>query len=458
MSSIKVEPEGSGVPNWVETSNRNIKQEGPTTLSEDAGCGIDDATVLVTLHVEEDELLKSTTNEISAASKDGSSDQQDEGYKESQPPEINSHWVQFSITHPMYLRGTSSNDTGPSAPSSKVIVNDDPCTQLSHSLQSEGLTTVCQRESFSQIASEDNIHGANELTAKIRESQCQLCENSNVQLDMQQIILVQDRSLQSKLCRKHFNSKTPCSQDGVIQNEKQFQCQFCEKLFKFKRDCTNHEMMHTDERPFKCQFCQKLFRRSSTCKIHEMIHTGEKPFKCQFCMRPFTRKQDCKYHEMTHTGEKPYKCHFCEKVFTKKQHCRYHEMIHTGEKPFKCQFCEKTFNRKQNCKSHEMTHTGERPFRCQVCEKSFINKRDCKNHEMAHASEEPCECKFCGKFFTKKWNCKLHEMTHSGEKPFKCQFCEKTFKKEKKCKKHERTHVDDKALEMSALEGVSHQV
>ncbi|KAJ8018206.1 hypothetical protein HOLleu_43937 [Holothuria leucospilota] len=454
MSSINIEPEDTR--NWVEGSNIRIMKEGATTLSEDAGCGIDDAAVLVTSHMEEDELLKSTENKIDAVSKDDSSDLKDKGCKESQPPELNSHRVQFSITHPMYLRGTSSNNAGPSSPSSELIVNDDTCTQLSSSLQLDGLTTGSQRDTFSQIASEDNIHGANELTAKTRESQCQLCENSNMQVDMPQIILAQDRSLQSEFYKKYYSPKTPCNQDEIIQNEKQFQCQFCEKLFKFRSDCRNHEMTHTGERPFKCQFCEKLFRTSNTCKTHEMTHTGEKPFKCQFCEKSFTRKQDCKYHEMTHTGEKPYKCQFCEKMFTKKQHCQYHEMIHTGEKPFKCQFCEKTFNRKQYCKSHEMTHTGEKPFKCQVCEKSFIKRQDCKIHELSHASEKTFKCQFCGKLFTKKRNCKLHEMTHSGEKPFKCQFCEKTFRKKRKREKHEMNHISDKNQEVPYLEGVSH--
>ncbi|KAJ8030532.1 hypothetical protein HOLleu_26982 [Holothuria leucospilota] len=449
MSAFKEEPEGT--PTWEEGSTVKIMQEGHTNLSEDTG--IDDGTVQVTVHMEEDEFLTETTeNEITAVSKDDSSDLEDAGCSKSPPLEVNSSRVRFSITHPMYLRGTSSNNTGPSAPSSELIVNDDSHTQLNSSSQLEALLTGSQRNHFSQVSEGDNIQVANELTVNIRESQYQLSGNSNRKSDLPEINFAHEKSLQSEFCKECFSLKSPCNHDQRTLIERQFPYLFCEKSLHCRSDCKNH----TDEKPFKCQFCEKLFKTSNSCKIHEKTHTGVKPFNCQFCEKSFTRSDVCKYHEMTHTGEKSYKCQFCERMFYKKQHCQSHELIHTGERPFKCQFCEKSFNRKQYMKRHEMTHTGEKPFKCQICQRSFIKKQDWKIHEMAHASEEPCECKFCGKFFTKKWNCKLHEMTHSGEKPFKCQFCEKTFKKEKKCKKHERTHVDDEILDIPALEGVSH--
>ncbi|KAJ8030529.1 hypothetical protein HOLleu_26977 [Holothuria leucospilota] len=441
MSAIGEEPEGT--PSWEEGSVR-IVPEGHKTLSE----GIDAAAVQVSSHMEEHELLKSTENEVDAVSKEDDSDQQDEGRNKSPPLEENSPRVRFSITHPMYLRGTSSNNTGLSVSSSEIIVNDHPCTQLNGSSLLEGLLTGSQRNHFSQVSQGDDIQVANELTFNIRESQCQLSGNSDRKLENN---LAHEKSLQSEFCKECFSLKSPCNHDQRTLIEKQFPYMFCEESFQCKSDCKNH----IDEKPFKCQFCEKSFKLSNSCKIHEKTHTGEKPYKCQFCEKSFTRSEVRRFHEMIHTGEKTYKCQFCEKMFYKKHHCESHEFSHTGERPFKCQFCEKTFNRKQTLKRHEMTHTGDKPFKCQICQRSFIKKQDWKTHEMAHASEEPCECKFCGKFFTKKWNCKLHEMTHSGEKPFKCQFCEKTFRKEKKCKKHERTHVDDKTLEMPALEGVS---
>ena len=48
-----------------------------------------------------------------------------------------------------------------------------------------------------------------------------------------------------------------------------------------------------------------------------MSHSGEKPHKCQYCNKGYIKKSDCTIHERTHTGEtNSLICVNCDKTFT----------------------------------------------------------------------------------------------------------------------------------------------
>ena len=47
---------------------------------------------------------------------------------------------------------------------------------------------------------------------------------------------------------------------------------------------------------YPCNFCEKVFPCYSHMKKHEIVHSDQKPFKCDFCDKYFRRKYDCTRH------------------------------------------------------------------------------------------------------------------------------------------------------------------
>ena len=51
-----------------------------------------------------------------------------------------------------------------------------------------------------------------------------------------------------------------------------YDCQTCNKSFKWRSHWKSHERIHTGERPFKCETCEKTFTRSDGLQCHKKVH------------------------------------------------------------------------------------------------------------------------------------------------------------------------------------------
>ena len=69
---------------------------------------------------------------------------------------------------------------------------------------------------------------------------------------------------------------------GNNDDDKRFPCQFCERVFKFPAQLSQHERIHTKEKPFKCEICTKKFSAKCNLKSHMEIHKDleERRFRC----------------------------------------------------------------------------------------------------------------------------------------------------------------------------------
>ena len=100
------------------------------------------------------------------------------------------------------------------------------------------------------------------------------------------------------------------------------------------------------------------------------IHQEQKHFQCKFCDSKFTQNCHLKRHVISIHDRKSYKCEFCDYKATQKHHLERHSSsIHEGKKPFKCKICMKTFSEGWILKTHTSNiHEGKIESNdCEVC-------------------------------------------------------------------------------------------
>lgn len=76
-------------------------------------------------------------------------------------------------------------------------------------------------------------------------------------------------------------------------------CESCGKEFKNERMLYRHMHVHQDKK-FECEYCQKMFRRMDQLKGHLRTHTGERPFICEICNKAFNRRDILRTHMSVH--------------------------------------------------------------------------------------------------------------------------------------------------------------
>lgn len=81
-------------------------------------------------------------------------------------------------------------------------------------------------------------------------------------------------------------------------------------------------------RYFQCQDCQKTFKFRQLLVEHARTHSGEKPHPCDVCGKSFAQKGHLTRHRKTHTGEKPHGCGSCGKRFAEIAALRKHQSMH----------------------------------------------------------------------------------------------------------------------------------
>lgn len=79
----------------------------------------------------------------------------------------------------------------------------------------------------------------------------------------------------------------------------------------------------------------------------------DRQYKCKYCRKVFRRKEEKKRHENSHLNIRTHKCRLCDKTFMRADHRNSHEKTHSKEKEYKCDICNKSFRRADEAKRHE---------------------------------------------------------------------------------------------------------
>ncbi|XP_026760113.1 zinc finger protein 93-like [Galleria mellonella] len=199
----------------------------------------------------------------------------------------------------------------------------------------------------------------------------------------------EDKQYKCDICNKMFCRKDLLIKHFRMHSEKYFECDVCKKKFNRSDNLRSHKRTHEPRDKTKvntclCLYCGRSFNNSSNLIVHMRRHTGEKPYKCDFCDKGFPRSSDLQCHRRSHTGEKPCVCGVCGKGFSRSNKLSRHMRVHTGVKPYKCTYCEKAFSQSNDLTLHIRRHTGDKPYICEVCGDRFIQGTALHNHKRNH--------------------------------------------------------------------------
>jgi len=132
------------------------------------------------------------------------------------------------------------------------------------------------------------------------------------------------------------------------ESKKTYDCPKCEATFPLRRMKDAHtKVAHPKIRKmFKCSFCEKKFKVKNHCNEHELRHTGEKPHLCEHCgFSTGTRTSLLSHMECKHGLNKNRICNICQQKFRTRSQLRWHQMkTHRENKPdFPCEYCGAVF-------------------------------------------------------------------------------------------------------------------
>jgi len=236
---------------------------------------------------------------------------------------------------------------------------------------------------LAEVKPETISHKLEPLNTSIK-SKCSVCDEE----------FMHRSSLSRHVKQKHGAPEDKENKSQVklkLTENKQYACNICNKVFKFKTHLLNHENTHN--KPFKCGLCSDTFADDSKLASHELNVHGElingfgvsnNLMKCSYCPKVFPARSQLVLHERTHTKEKPFQCSQCHKKFSAKCNLTAHERIHFGEsKRYECRHppCTRKFSHTSERKDHETIHTGDKPYMCPNCGERYRRNANLWRHK-----------------------------------------------------------------------------
>lgn len=159
------------------------------------------------------------------------------------------------------------------------------------------------------------------------------------------------------MCGKRFRRKFILKMhvDVVHNKSKKYKCHICSLAFGIRSNLNSHMRTHSEERPHRCSLCSAAFKLKLGLEIHMKKH-GEAKYQCNVCDKKFKFKNSLVSHHRTHTGERPYTCEVCNTLFADASVLRNHMSIHNSNLTFSCESCGRRFKLRKYLKQHMRVH------------------------------------------------------------------------------------------------------
>ena len=261
---------------------------------------------------------------------------------------------------------------------------------------------------------------------------------------------------QCSVCEKEYLTNKSLRQHMREHDVARHRCQYCEKVFPFKRYLKGHVIRsHREHQVFECGACPAQSWSRYGLKIHQQIQNNEltqNHVKCTMCWKSFSGDKRLKSHMKNHTmTEKNEKCNLCPLGFSKKSGLKAHiKNVHFNAS-FECQICQKSSSSFSNLQIHQMTVHRKQTHKCAFCDALFDSFGGLGKHtKTIHAkflSEEAFSCNICEKKFSTEISLKKHVgETHNGVSLFQCSVCPYETNRETSLRQHMTKHTGDHLL------------
>ncbi|KAM4019524.1 uncharacterized protein ACNLHF_000227 [Anomaloglossus baeobatrachus] len=367
---------------------------------------------------------------------------------------------------------------------------------------------LCNR-SFSDAS---NLRRHKNIHTGLRPYVCDICGSSfrqKSQLDRHHLVHTGERPYRCPFCTKGFRDSTELRiHFRVHTGERPYTCPICQKTFSricyMRRHQDKHVKMLVQEpenchlvtstneneaipQEFQCSYCIRSFKTKKDLDVHRPVHfkmgpSGQKLYECVECKKCFNNSSNLRKHVIIHTGKKPYTCNICNQSFRQATHLQRHYLVHTGERPFKCSMCHKGFRDTSDLLKHQYVHTGENPNPLPIWHNARMQRQrrrgegfslevtplstpqsmptvDEDSYGVRMKEEDPpgknhwknddpvqgknLKCSLCGKYFTRISSLHRHYLMHTGYRPFSCPICGRTFQQLTHLDRHKQIHSRD---------------
>ena len=262
--------------------------------------------------------------------------------------------------------------------------------------------------------------------------------------------------------------------------EMRFQCEICNRRFRFEHDLRRHKKNFHDEAmtfqcencddetfffskynfnlhqhrvhgTFICPVCSKILPTHASLSshkrhIHEKFNRIKKreKFRCEICAKDFKFKKFFEKHNSNIHEQDTYECKVCSKTFKSKKLFNAHRhklndpVVKPVMGPVMCEVCSEIISNLARLRIHmKSVHDTSKSKHCQICDKAFTY-REYRNHFYSvHRKREIHTCDQCGKTFDRKCIFKRHlQHVHNKLKSHICNLCGKSFPQFQNLQKH----------------------
>ncbi len=214
------------------------------------------------------------------------------------------------------------------------------------------------------------------------------------------------------LDRMELNIHINDSQCIIIDGQRRWKCNLCDKTYTTKHNLITHILGHSGIKPHCCMLCGKFFKQMSHLNTHMLIHCNVRPHLCKICGRTFTQASHVKRHMAIHMDRRPYVCEVCNRGFAYPSELKAHGQKHKKKEENTCEECTEGFENQKQLKNHQRTcHRNVADLTCKECGKVYMYPSQLRDHLIKHSSTRPYMCGECGMEFMKvrEWSIIINE-------------------------------------------------
>lgn len=152
----------------------------------------------------------------------------------------------------------------------------------------------------------------------------------------------------------------------VDKNSVIYVCEQCSKEFSAQKWLNNHiENVHSNVKLYACNAPGCTYKSKFRCVMddHKRRHNSHREFKCiwEGCTSEFVTKRDMVAHvNFSHKGIKNFCCTWpnCNATFKDSNRLKHHYFTHTGERPYVCEVkgCTASFKQMPHLYKHRKIH------------------------------------------------------------------------------------------------------